>query len=556
MKKYFYFAMALAFASCSNNEDWNVAGQDAEIRLSSGIVSSRAATQATQIVSGEVVYAWLDNMAGEQPVEVIKAWKLKADDSDKLIGESAQFFPEGVSSLKAYAIHTNASFENGLSLPDKITHSILADQKETANYVKSDLLYSIKDEVNKGETNALTFYHMLSKVEIKLIPGDGFTKEGLENAKVSILGTKPVATLTLDKAKTETGLSELSVRNGIVEASGVSTPISIATKLDDYAEAVIVPQSVQGDFIQLELADLALIYKLDTEKNFESGKKYQFDITVKKTGLKVTATITDWDSTSGSVSGSATMREFSNIEKALKANDLLSGAVRDAEGEFKAYYFFDETFQNITSYVIGETNDKKDITVTTQPVTVSGDKNTASWTTPFAGIAKMALQEGKVVVTGGVSLDANENGVSNLFDLKKYHLRLEVDRATGACKRGDMSRVFEEEVMAHSFEFIELNKDWHWDLVIYVTGYTFYNTKEINRLSKDEVWMKNDNLECENGMDADKANTGLIKGLLESFYDVNIVVKAKAGDETDVAPYYIINKAGKGWFLFDRKTEG
>lgn len=132
MKKYFYFAMALAFASCSNNEDWNVAGQDAEIRLSSGIVSSRAATQATQLVSGEVVYAWLDNMAGEQPVEVIKAWKLKADNSDKLIGESAQFFPEGVSSLKAYAIHTNASFENGLSLPDKITHSILADQKETA----------------------------------------------------------------------------------------------------------------------------------------------------------------------------------------------------------------------------------------------------------------------------------------------------------------------------------------------------------------------------------------------------------------------------------------
>lgn len=55
--------------------------------------------------------------------------------------------------------------------------------------------------MNKGETNALTFYHMLSKVEIKLNPGDGFTKEGLENAKVSILGTKPVATLTLDKAK-------------------------------------------------------------------------------------------------------------------------------------------------------------------------------------------------------------------------------------------------------------------------------------------------------------------------------------------------------------------
>lgn len=554
MKKYFYFAMALAFASCSNNEDWNVAGQDAEIRLSSGIVSSRAATQATQLVSGEVVYAWLDNMAGEQPVEVIKAWKLKADNSDKLIGESAQFFPEGVSSLKVYAIHTNASFENGLSLPDKITHSILADQKETANYVKSDLLYSIKDEVNKGETNALTFYHMLSKVEIKLIPGDGFTKEGLENAKVSILGTKPVATLTLDKAKTETGLSELSVRNGIVEASGVSTPISIATKLDDYAEAVIVPQSVQGDFIQLELADLALIYKLDTEKNFESGKKYQFDITVKKTGLKVTATITDWDSTSGSVSGSATMREFSNIEKALKANDLLSGAVRDAEGEFKAYYFFDETFQNITSYVIGETNDKKDITVTTQLVTVSGDKNTASWTTPFAGIARMALQEGQVVVTGGVSLDANSNGVKDFLSATS-HYEIKVNREQKKMEKGDMSTLFKEEIFSEGTKITTIELNYGASMFAFTTmpdyWTSYVNTQE--KISKDLMkltWTGSFRMNEGKPMNVNAGQEeNVIKNLFESYHGTNIFVR-KVKNQTG---FYLLNKDGKGWLYVERQ---
>lgn len=554
MKKYFYFAMALAFASCSNNEDWNVAGQDAEIRLSSGIVSSRAATQATQLVSGEVVYAWLDNMAGEQPVEVIKAWKLKADNSDKLIGESAQFFPEGVSSLKAYAIHTNASFENGLSLPDKITHSILADQKETANYVKSDLLYSIKDEVNKGETNALTFYHMLSKVEIKLIPGDGFTKEGLENAKVSILGTKPVATLTLDKAKTETGLSDLSVRNGIVEASGTPAPISIATKLDDYAEAVIVPQSVQGDFIQLELADLALIYKLDTEKNFESGKKYQFDITVKKTGLKVTATITDWDSTSGSVSGSATMREFSNIEKALKANDLLSGAVRDAEGEFKAYYFFDETFQNITSYVIGETNDKKDITVTTQSVTVSGDKNTASWTTPFAGIARMALQEGQVVVTGGVSLDANSNGVKDFLSATS-HYEIKVNREQKKMEKGDMSTLFKEEIFSEGTKITTIELNYGASMFAFTTmpdyWTSYVNTQE--KISKDLMkltWTGSFRMNEGKPMNVNAGQEeNVIKNLFESYHGTNIFVR-KVKNQTG---FYLLNKDGKGWLYVERQ---
>lgn len=554
MKKYFYFAMALAFASCSNNEDWNVAGQDAEIRLSSGIVSSRAATQATQLVSGEVVYAWLDNMAGEQPVEVIKAWKLKADNSDKLIGESAQFFPEGVSSLKAYAIHTNASFENGLSLPDKITHSILADQKETANYVKSDLLYSIKDEVNKGETNALTFYHMLSKVEIKLIPGDGFTKEGLENAKVSILGTKPVATLTLDKAKTETGLSDLSVRNGIVEDSGTPAPISIATKLDDYAEAVIVPQSVQGDFIQLELADLALIYKLDTEKNFESGKKYQFDITVKKTGLKVTATITDWDSTSGSVSGSATMREFSNIEKALKANDLLSGAVRDAEGEFKAYYFFDETFQNITSYVIGETNDKKDITVTTQPVTVSGDKNTASWTTPFAGIAQMALQEGQVVVTGGGSLDANSNGVKDFLSATS-HYEIKVNREQKKMEKGDMSTLFKEEIFSEGTKITTIELNYGASMFAFTTmpdyWTSYVNTQE--KISKDLMkltWTGSFRMNEGKPMNVNAGQEeNVIKNLFESYHGTNIFVR-KVKNQTG---FYLLNKDGKGWLYVERQ---
>lgn len=554
MKKYFYFAMALAFASCSNNEDWNVAGQDAEIRLSSGIVSSRAATQATQLVSGEVVYAWLDNMAGEQPVEVIKAWKLKADNSDKLIGESAQFFPEGVSSLKAYAIHTNASFENGLSLPDKITHSILADQKETANYVKSDLLYSIKDEVKKGETNALTFYHMLSKVEIKLIPGDGFTKEGLENAKVSILGTKPVATLTLDKAKTETGLSDLSVRNGIVEASGTPAPISIATKLDDYAEAVIVPQSVQGDFIQLELADLALIYKLDTKKNFESGKKYQFDITVKKTGLKVTATITDWDSTSGSVSGSATMREFSNIEKALKANDLLSGAVRDAEGEFKAYYFFDETFQNITSYVIGETNDKKDITVTTQPVTVSSDKNTASWTTPFAGIAQMALQEGQVVVTRGVSLDANSNGVKDFLSATS-HYEIKVNREQKKMEKGDMSTLFKEEIFSEGTKITTIELNYGASMFAFTTmpdyWTSYVNTQE--KISKDLMkltWTGSFRMNEGKPMNVNAGQEeNVIKNLFESYHGTNIFVR-KVKNQTG---FYLLNKDGKGWLYVERQ---
>jgi hypothetical protein len=317
---------------------------------------------------------------------------------------------------------------------------------------------------------------------------------------------------------------------------------------------MIVPQSVQGDFIQLELADLALIYKLDTKKNFESGKKYQFDITVKKTGLKVTATITDWDSTSGSVSGSATMREFSNIEKALKANDLLSGAVRDAEGEFKAYYFFDETFQNITSYVIGETNDKKDITVTTQPVTVSSDKNTASWTTPFAGIAQMALQEGQVVVTRGVSLDANSNGVKDFLSATS-HYEIKVNREQKKMEKGDMSTLFKEEIFSEGTKITTIELNYGASMFAFTTmpdyWTSYVNTQE--KISKDLMkltWTGSFRMNEGKPMNVNAGQEeNVIKNLFESYHGTNIFVR-KVKNQTG---FYLLNKDGKGWLYVERQ---
>lgn len=548
MRKFFYFALALAFASCTNNEDLNYGIQDNEIRLTSGVVSSRAATQSTQIVKDEPVYAWLNNYN----LEVVKAWKLTADGEGRLNGDR-KYYPDGVSSLKGYAVHANSTITDDSSLPATIEHTVLANQTNVAGYVKSDLLFAIKDEVKKGEENSLNFYHMLSKVEVKLIAGEGYTNEQLSAYNVSILGVKPTATLTIDPAKTEAEIAGLSVRKAMIAASGEPITISIPTKTDDYAEAIIVPQTLQGYFIQIKSEGVDLCYALETAKEFESGKNYKFDIKIGKTGLDVSSTISEWED-GGTTEGMT--RRYSEVEKALKAKDLLSGAVRDASTqEFKGYYFFDEGFTVITSYII-ESNGTTDLKVETQPVTVSEDGNTASWTTAFAGINSMTLSEGNIKIADGLLLDANSNGARDLFENKSGHMDINLDRNSFTCTKGNMSTAFIDMARQHTFDVIELNKVWYWDLVLCHNGgnFTFYKTRGVNYLSKDLVSLNNeDGYECEPEFNTDADKTTIIEGMLDSYYDTNIVVKANGNDQVETAPFYLINKAGKGWFLFVRQ---
>lgn len=553
MRKFFYFALALAFASCTNNEDLNYGIQDNEIRLTSGVVSSRAATQGTQIVKDESVYAWLDN--ADQ--EVVKAWKLVADGEGKLAGE-IKYFPDGVTSLKCYALHANSTFGAEAGLPASIEHTVVANQKETANYLKSDLLFSIKDAVVKRQENPLNFYHMLSKVEVKLIAGEGYTNEQLANLNVNILGTKPVASLAIDKAKAEADIADQAVRKTWITASGNPAAISIPTKTDDYAEAVIVPQSVQGNFIQIVSGEIDLCYVLQTAKEFESGKNYKFDITVERNGLNVSTSISDW-ADGGTTSGAATAREFSAIEKALKAKDLLSGAVRDAStNEFKGYYFFDETFTNITSYIIEQTDDKKDLKVTTQAAIVAADENSVSWTTAFAGIDKMEINGSDIKVADGIVLDSNSNGVTDFLSATT-HYEMTFNRDTKTMSKGDMSRLFKDEVFndAVVLNTIELNCGGasfafttmpdHWT--------SYVNSQE--RISKDVMkftWTGEFRKNGEDPMDINKGQESTtIKNLFESYHGTNIFVK-KINDASEFPAFYIINKDGKGWLFVERQV--
>ncbi|MCD8093426.1 MAG: fimbrillin family protein [Bacteroides sp.] len=325
MKSRFLLILAAAgflLASCSNDETELADNRSVELRLTSGVevpqTRTFTPTQETSIAAGEVVSVWVDNASTTPASSLYKAIPFTADGSGNLSNNDTKMhFPSASTKLNIYAIHGNfaSSFPQAdTDFPTTVTHTVEADQSsatDKANYLKSDLLYAKETGVaSTGASNyvkkqELTFYHMLSKVEVALMKGTG--NPTLDNAKVTIENTKLKADFTPSKDATMTGQSARADMVKLTEStSNAVTPITIQTVTTNnfdantsYAEAIVVPQTITKDtpFIKVKLSDgTELVYKITDINGLElkSGNKYTFKITVNLTGLTVTSKIDSW----------------------------------------------------------------------------------------------------------------------------------------------------------------------------------------------------------------------------------------------------------------------
>ena len=210
---------------------------------------------------------------------------------------NVQYWPADGNGLFIYGIYpANAATTYNAT---GVEFTVQSDQSSDDDYMASDLMTGAPaaNPVARVSTPVpLTFTHLLTKVDINLTAGTGFTSADLATATVSILGLKP--TTTFDVQSTTVGTPS-GTATDIIAGTGVTT------------SAIIVPsQSVAAgtNFIKVSCAGGDYIYQMGTATTFGASSVYTYNLTVNKTGITLsTASITAW-TTIGAVNGVAELQ--------------------------------------------------------------------------------------------------------------------------------------------------------------------------------------------------------------------------------------------------------
>jgi hypothetical protein len=138
----------------------------------------------------------------------------------------------------------------------------------------------------KGSGNvALTFEHQLTKLAMTTIAGDGVTGD-LAAMTVTITGTNTTNTFNL--------------ADGVLGTGTVPSPIEARVVGERIYDAIIMPGEYEDGTVKVTFDLGGEIFTWNVgEISFEPKKQYNYSVTLSRTGVTVTGTITDWEDVDG-----------------------------------------------------------------------------------------------------------------------------------------------------------------------------------------------------------------------------------------------------------------
>lgn len=174
---------------------------------------------------------------------------------------------------------------------DKVTDGVYNIDLTKQNPQK-DIDFMTADKVtDKSRSDAnvsFRFTHKLAKIVMDIEAGNGLTIDDLKNMKI-ILTDQPA-----------TGTFDVLNDQNVTAATGNKADIDLLVNADGtQAEGIVFPSENYNGMNFIFTTKSMGSYEWELKKSiestkFEAGKKYEYTITVHRTGLCVTSSITDW----------------------------------------------------------------------------------------------------------------------------------------------------------------------------------------------------------------------------------------------------------------------
>lgn len=354
---YLYIASLAFLFACSSEEqvttnpDINIEPDNGEIMLSAGIGSQKAATrtftdfhqaftQNTQLAL-QISGTW----TGHSPVSVVQTttatvgtetssgskissltcnpiryWEdygsSDADNATTGRTEGLTIYGAAINGKTALSIADNQWTAYPWTLPtDQSSANNTPADKDLliTNNVQSGTGDGTYKFVDRASGKLLEFTHALSKITVNLLAGDGFGGSfGSAMPEVKLTSNEGNATTNAEWAYT-TGT--VNITDGTVSSQGTPAVIYMyqtATPTTSYTvtkEALVMPgsqfSSDDAIIVRIKVADNIYYIKAkniraamttagDTDYWTKAGKNYVINVRVNQTGVKVTATVTNW----------------------------------------------------------------------------------------------------------------------------------------------------------------------------------------------------------------------------------------------------------------------
>lgn len=187
------------------------------------------------------------------------------------------------------------------------------NQSQEAYLAKDDFLYAYQQLTFGLSTYRLNFSHLMSKITINLENSDYLKQYGPEKVSVSLITTTQDAAWCVEGAFEGSG-KELKLSETAAGDQSTITPFRKSAVTGDYYasyEAIVIPQSVADKAIQVKVGNATYQCAMavpDNPNDMTSGYQYTYSVTVKETGLTVSAGSSISWSTGGNGTGTVTIK--------------------------------------------------------------------------------------------------------------------------------------------------------------------------------------------------------------------------------------------------------